>query len=589
MRILRTGETRTCGKLLDCKIYVRKNFTVIGAAEWYYKFVGENSYLPICDLLCPEDAEILKTAIEDLTEPVEVVTQIINGRDEGYRNVYLRLENCDQTEEGKPVYQITLLDILDLEGRTAYMEQRLAKYRHFMTLKDEYYFEYTLHDNRFVVYKYINEKAMCVLDSDLDAFAAEHEQSRTKEQMEQMRTFCTYLKSRSHSFEMKFTMIQQDEKASCCVKGGTYYKNKDMVAGIFIPNQNAADEAYYLTSAAKDPGTGLFNKKAATEYAIEKLQAADNKLRWLLIMDIDDFKNINDSFGHLFGDQVIRKVADILQVNIGHRGIVGRFGGDEFLVLLEEVGTREELKILLKTIVKQFALAFDPKVKVTTSIGVCQYPQDGTAFEELFGKADKALYIAKRKGKSRHIIYEESLHGAYTKDSMKSQAVAYAVSREKRRKALIDVMSNMYVKGAGYVTERAEVQKNIRDLFDLDGLTIYSDYGRTVLCRNGNYIVPFPKGHEGLMSEAYLSLFGDEDVLVETTTQRHKTQTPEAYQAAIKQEIGASIQCIARKDGVPFVMVHFDIFNRVRKWSDMDIEMLSLIGCCMCRMICEEK
>ena len=145
-----------------------------------------------------------------------------------------------------------------------------------------------------------------------------------------------------------------------------------------------------------------------------------------MIIDVDEFKHINDTYGHIFGDQVIRGVAEIMQELVGQRGVIGRFGGDEYVILLEKVETREQLKTLLKTIAKELRLAFDPKIHVTASIGVSEYPVDGTEYEYLMRKADKALYLAKEKGKNRHIIYEERLHGKLETDDMQNMAMAYA-------------------------------------------------------------------------------------------------------------------------------------------------------------------
>lgn len=586
MRILRTGEVREKGMYMCCTIYVRKDFAVVNASEWYYRYVGSNSYLPITDLIDPEDAAILEEAIEKVEEPVEVFTRITNHKD-GYRNVYLRLEKSDLTEDGQPLYEVTILDILDLEGRNGQLETNVAKYRYFMTLETSYYFDYSLKDNKIVIYKYVNEKSIKLVDMDLDSFVEEYTkgEGHSEKLVDQMNAFSSHLKGGSRFFEMDFTGEEGGKYGRCGVKGGVYYKNKGMVTGIFTPDRTNVKEAYYLTEAAKDAGTGLLNKKAATEYAIEKLAEAGDKTMWVIVMDIDDFKNVNDTFGHLFGDQVIRKVAETLQGTIGQRGIVGRFGGDEFFVLLEKVGTREDLKTLLKTITKQLAVAFDPKFKLTTSIGVCQYPVEGTNFGELFGKADKALYIAKEKGKNRHIIYEEKVHGTFTADSMKSQSVAYAVSREKRREMLIDLMSNLYLQGVEYVTERPEVQKTIRDLFDLDGFTICSEYGRKIVCCSGNYMRDHGDMHLAFEDEAFVKLFGEQGIFVVTTLEKLKAANENAFEVATELEIGAMIQCMVRKEGRPYAIVNFDVFNRNRKWSNNDIELLGMIGTCIGRIL----
>ncbi len=586
MRIQRDGEVREKGMFMCCTLYVRKDFGVVYASEWYYRYVEGNSYLPLTELIEPEDAAYLKEAIQEMTAPVEVYTTFSNHKGSS-RNVYLRVEPSDRTEDGHPVYEVTILDVLDLERRRNQLEDNVLKYRYFMTIDTSYYFEYTVDRNRIVVYKYVNERSVTVADEDLDAFVEEYTKDKdaSSKLVDQMNAFSSHLKNESRFFEMEFTGEEDGQYGTCGVRGGLYSQDKNVVAGIFSPNRINIKEAYYLTEAAKDAGTGLLNKKAATEYAIEKLAEAGDRTMWVIVMDIDDFKNVNDTYGHLFGDEVIRAVADTLRGTVSQRGIVGRFGGDEFFVLLEKVGNREDLKTLLKTIVKQLAVAFDPKFKLTTSIGVSQYPTDGSSFEELFGKADKALYIAKEKGKNRHIIYEEDLHGAYTTDSMKTQSMAYAMSVEQRRDKLIELMSSLYLQGVRYVTEQPEVQKNLRDLFDLDGLTIYTDGGGKTICRSGNYMRDPADMRELLQEESYRKLFSEQGIFVVSTLKMLKAADEQAFQMATEQEIGASVQCMSCRDEKPCILVSFDVFNRNRKWSNSDIELLGLIGTCIGRML----
>lgn len=591
MKIERIGDSYFTHGLIDCKLYVRKDLTVVKATEWFYVYVGDNSYLPISSMILPEDGALLLENTENFTGEIELITAITDSRG-GHRNIYLRMEQSDQTEEGVPLFLITLFDIRDMEQRNANVEAILGKYRHFMTLNsdlaNEFYFEYTVEDNKFILYKYVNERTLMLEDCSLEEFVEKMDKQNhpNEVQKEQMQTFCNYLKSVSASFEMEFTMIEDGKESGCRVKGGCLYKYKNIVAGILIPNHLSENSAYYLSPAARDAGTGLFNKKAITEYAVEKLGQSKGT-HWFMLLDIDDFKNINDTFGHLFGDQVIRKVAEVLQVNIGYRGVVGRFGGDEFFALLEKVPDRASLKTLLKAIVKELAYAYDPKLKVTTSIGITQYPVDGTSYEELFAKADKALYIAKEKGKDRHIIYDEKDHGALQKDDMKTMTVAYTVSREKRREALLELLGNLYEKGVEYITEDPKAQKRLRDIYDLDGFTVYTDYGKTLLCRNGDYGAEPYDLHKFLQDEKYIALYGEEDIILETNMLKMKSRHQGAYAEVLRQEIGASIQCMARKNGEPYAMVAFDVFNRNRKWSDTDMEMLTLIGKCIGNLLCK--
>lgn len=147
-------------RIMNWKIYVRKDLTVAKASEYYYEFIEENSFRPVSELVLPEDGELLKEAVAaDSFTPLELMTVLSNLKD-STRNVYLRMEQSEQTEDGIPLYQITLSDLHDLENRTVQLEQSILKYRHFMTLEDVYYFEYLIDSDHITVYKYVNERSM---------------------------------------------------------------------------------------------------------------------------------------------------------------------------------------------------------------------------------------------------------------------------------------------------------------------------------------------------------------------------------------------------------------------------------------------
>lgn len=584
MRINSVEQKGYTNRIMDWKVFVRRDLTAVKATEYFYEFVGENSFRPVSELLLPEDGELLKKAVEaDPFQTLELITVLHNLKD-SVRNVYLRLEQSEQTENGIPLYQITISDIHDLEGRNLRLEQTILKYRHFMTLEDVYFFEYLLGQDKITVYKYVNGRAMPQFDGFINVLIQNVEQAHEGSDIAilegQLRTFCAHLRNGDDFFEMEF-VSEQEDKGIWRVKGSRIPKKRDMVAGIITPDRNREQEAYYLTPAARDAGTGLLNKRAWTEYTIEQLNRKDGQVRWLVIIDIDDFKHINDTYGHIFGDQVIRRVAEIMQELVGQRGVIGRFGGDEYVIVLEKVETRDQLKTLLKTIAKELALAFDPKTRVTASIGVSEYPVDGNEYEELMRKADKALYLAKEKGKNRHIIYEERLHGKLEADDMQNMAMAYAVSKEKKRKVITEMITELCASGVESIVKKEERLQQIRSLFDLDGITIYSEAGAHLVCRNGNYMVEVPDGRGLFEDEKYLALFGDDDNFIESNTLKLRSRDPAAFAVMQKQEIGAALQCLSRKEGVPNVIVNYDVFNRNRKWSDEDITLLTILGHCI--------
>jgi len=160
--------------------------------------------------------------------------------------------------------------------------------------------------------------------------------------------------------------------------------------------------------AERDSLTGLLNR-AATEDAVEfYLSKCGPESRCaMMVLDIDDFKNINDTYGHLQGDQLLIGISDVLRRHTRKSDVVGRFGGDEFVVFITDTQNDE---IVIKKI-HDFAneirglsetLQFDMPVSV--SFGVTLTSKENTSFGEMFYMADKALYMAKRSGKDRYAI-----------------------------------------------------------------------------------------------------------------------------------------------------------------------------------------
>ncbi len=587
-------------------VLVRNDGTVVTADEWYYDFVQTSSGLSLCELIAPEDGEHLRGQLEDLAkqrdydrwEPGtllgEYLTRLENRLGDVVEHAYLRLESTRETEGRRPLFRIIVSDLQRMQTLEAFRRQLLSKYRFFMTLKNEMYFEYRPSDEHFVVYKYINGNSFRIEDTDIFEYLRRvHEPMAEKDPnyAQGIRTFLSYLKKEEPSFEMNVRYQPEDGEAMTArIVGGVPAGVPDMVAGIYIPSQEFKNEAYYLTPAAKDPGTGLLNKRAVTEYAMEMLPTIEEgEIAWLLIIDIDDFKSINDNFGHAFGDEVIKYVADTLQKEVGTRGFAGRFGGDEFFVFRNRIRTRDDLKLLLKTVTKQFLIKFDTRFVLTCSVGVSCYPQDGATLEELFAKADKALYIAKEKGKNRHIIYDPKLHGDLESESIQSQAVSYAISAERRREVLGRIMLGMCEQGAAYFVESRDHLRDLRTIFDLDGITIVTDFGGKVLCRDGKYVTK--PNLDLLVSECETVFTRKENSgkYVENNILMQKDVHPELYQGLyVQQEIGACIVCAEFVGALPHTMMTFDIFNKTRKWSDKDMDMLCLIGQTITKLLCKQ-
>ena len=152
--------------------------------------------------------------------------------------------------------------------------------------------------------------------------------------------------------------------------------------------------------------TQLYNKNTIEFIIKEFLDQQPSQNAALILMDIDYFKNVNDSFGHLTGDYVITAVASLVNEYFQQNGSTGRFGGDEFLILVKNSTQKELIKNLekLRHEVSQIRLGPDKDYSITISCGVLFLSKKQRTYEESFSLVDQALYEAKGNGKDKIVI-----------------------------------------------------------------------------------------------------------------------------------------------------------------------------------------
>lgn len=159
-----------------------------------------------------------------------------------------------------------------------------------------------------------------------------------------------------------------------------------------------------------DALTGLLNRGTVVKRVSEIMrQGGVGAQHGLIMLDLDNFKLINDNLGHQYGDQVLKEVADSLKNVLRKNDLCGRLGGDEFVVFLTDIPPEPELEKKLEILRGAAAKDYAEGLKITASLGLARYPQDGKTFGELYKKADLALYEAKRRGRDRYVMYTPDL------------------------------------------------------------------------------------------------------------------------------------------------------------------------------------
>ena len=163
-----------------------------------------------------------------------------------------------------------------------------------------------------------------------------------------------------------------------------------------------------------DPLTGLLNRNAFDEeFKIQMQTAVEGNLSIsLAFLDIDNFLLINESFGHIGGDQVLKSISAILQEQTGEHAITARYGGDEFAIIFPDT-EREQAFLTMERIRAQVETQErfgDVNTRITITGGIAAYPIDGSTESEILRKADQALYRAKKTGRnSIRLAYEEKM------------------------------------------------------------------------------------------------------------------------------------------------------------------------------------
>lgn len=175
---------------------------------------------------------------------------------------------------------------------------------------------------------------------------------------------------------------------------------------------HSRDHKKLVYSAQIDGLTAVFNKEHTQPAIDEFLQkSCPGSAHAFLILDIDKFKDVNDTYGHAAGDKVLQHVGEFLKSQFRDDDIIGRIGGDEFVILMKQVSSREAALARVQNMVEQIRSVKHPEMDgqaITFSVGVAFSPEQGIQFDALYRNADKALYQTKRGGRNNFSVYEKA-------------------------------------------------------------------------------------------------------------------------------------------------------------------------------------
>ena len=181
----------------------------------------------------------------------------------------------------------------------------------------------------------------------------------------------------------------------------------NMYALLYLKNIDSAKkrELEQEMAAMRDPLTNVFNRRSFEQEVNSFMLGEKDAFGAMLLVDMDDFKKINDTYGHLKGDEVLQKLTDVLMSTFRRKDVIGRLGGDEFVVFVKGVKKREVLDRRMEQFYEALQMLED--CSITCSAGIAIAEQEGFSYQETLRQADEALYHSKQNGKNRYCYYEK--------------------------------------------------------------------------------------------------------------------------------------------------------------------------------------
>lgn len=240
------------------------------------------------------------------------------------------------------------------------------------------------------------------------------------------------------------------------------YGNPVEIVGEFVNVQEIKELEIKMHT---DELTGCYNKNAFQMMVSEKLSSStqDDK-HALIIVDVDNFKTINDNLGHPYGDTVLKEMGDKLHTIFHDGEYIGRIGGDEFMIFVPCLQGKQKLINYLEQVIVEFNQTFLGKTreyKTTASIGVATYPQDGFVFQDLYDCSDMALYDVKSRGKNAYRFYQASMSQGNMNNTTPFDVASRALSQHFDKQLISDIFS--------LLTQALDYEASINKVLELLG------------------------------------------------------------------------------------------------------------------------
>lgn len=362
-----------------------------------------------------------------------------------------------------------------------------------------------------------------------------------------------------------YNFLQTNKKLISIHTLKTSTRQKTLIVGNISIGKNSKIETN-LYSEQKDGLTGLYNKKSITELAVKKINVQKTPCA-MIIIDVDKFKEYNDTFGHIFGDRVLVAVSSCIQDAIKGLGIAGRIGGDEFLVILDRIKEDDIRNVTrnIRTAIQWSITSADPSCFVTCSMGIARFPENAKNYENLFKLADKCLYIAKNRGRNCYIIYKPELHAKIIVSQKKNEnAVSSGKFFMDNATAELEIL-RMFAERKKSSTKKAV--SLLRAYMNVDKITVYGTDKKVALmvCAKRS---DKSEVRSRFFDDAYFAFFNNYNFLHIDNTTVLSSIDSKRYAMYSSDKIASIIEVFCTsEDGEKKSLICYDVYRPARTFS----------------------
>lgn len=575
---------------VNANIIVSEYMNIVKADESLFMFLGEISNLIFTRVIYPSDLAKFETAIKEADEGQQIYVSIrLRGRDGVYKWMHIMISPYPDRQSGK-YYSLEITDISTLKQQNDEIRAVMEMQTEFLSIIGDYLFTYDISRDSFRIILPGNGNQNIVLyEGKLGVWTTEKLDNGLvdSQSIQDFEGLCMAMASGESYFsrDIKMKIADYDNVMYWYTfKGKRILKNDDgiIIAGAVCITHGKEDKAADISvqDELRDAGTDLLNKKAITNYARKLIDKRVGHKVTIAIIDIDDFKSVNDTYGHMFGDEVLRDVAGILKKTVGRNGLCGRIGGDEMFIVMEHLEDDESIRTVFRTIKNNVSWLYhnDPRNinKITCSIGAASYPDDAKDLDTLFSIADKMLYLAKEKGKNRYIIYRPDLHERYILGENPT-ATTEKVFYKYRKLRIVNDFIQQYI---CHYKSKKECLEMVMSAFEMDSIFLYDMYAGTRYVLSGN-VPEYEENGEFLKEDNYIPDFRDDGIKTVWNIILYERKAPHMYEAFEKMGIKQFIQviaCVDRSKSDSCFVIFFNRNSQLNKWPEMDVDYLGIIG-----------